>query len=211
MAVLANNLANVNTPGFKADQLNFSAVLDEATGTTTVGAGQYVEFTPGSVETTGNPLDVAIDGDGFFMVDTPDGPRYTRNGSFHLGADGMLVTPEGYPVMGAGGPVAINPDTANVTISPSGEVFEDGTQVNTLSVVTFPAGVTPTKVGASLFKATGEIPAEQIRVTQGALERSNVEAVVEMTRMIEISRGYEAYQKLIQAMDQVASQTNSVV
>lgn len=209
LAVLANNLANVNTPGFKADQLQFSEVLNGATSGPGIRMDQFVQFDPGSVEQTGNPLDVAIQGGGFFEVDTPDGPRFTRDGSFRIGSSGLIVTSEGHAVNGTAGPIAIGPDVAEITISDSGAVFADGAQVGILSVVEF-VNAPPTKVGGNLFSGFGQTPVAAPQMMQGAIERSNVESVAEMTRMIEISRGYETYQKLIQAMDQVAGQTNDL-
>jgi len=210
MAILANNLANVNTPGYKADQVSFSEVLDEATGLPTVSATQYTEMTGGSREQTGNPLDVAVDGDGFFVVNTPDGRRFTRDGSFRLGADGTLGTADGNPVLGSSGPIVLDPEVSGIRIDPNGKVWADGEEVDTLQVVAFPAGAPPAKVGGNLFDGTGDTPVENPRVSQGALERSNVSSILEMSRMIEIARGYEAYQKLVQSLDQTAAQTNDV-
>jgi len=210
MAILANNLANANTPGYKADQLRFSEVLDEATGLPTVTASQYVDPSAGGQERTGNPLDAAIEGDGFFVVDTPDGRRFTRDGAFRMAADGTLQTAAGHPVMGSGGPIVLDPEATGIRIDPEGKVWADGNEVDTLEVVAFPAGSPPEKVGDGLFEGVGDVPVDGPRVAQGALERSNVSPILEMTRMIEIARGYEAYQKLVQAMDQTAAQTNDV-
>jgi flagellar basal-body rod protein FlgF len=210
MAILANNLANVNTAGYKADQVSFSEVLDQATGLPTVTAGQFTELTAGAQEQTGNPLDVAVQGDGFFVVDTPDGRRFTRDGAFQLGSDGTLITADGHPVLGSGGPVVVDPQTKGIRIDPNGKVWADGNEVDTLQVVTFPSGSPPQKVGGSLFAGTGDTPVAEPRVSQGSLERSNVSPILEMSRMIGIARGYEAYQKLVQSLDQTAAQTNDV-
>lgn len=210
MAIVANNLANANTPGYKADQVSFSAVLSEVTGLPDVGASQYTEFTPGPMEQTGNPLDVAIAGDGFFAIDTPDGRRFTRAGAFQMTADGAVVTVDGHSVLGESGPVVVDPDAGPVTVDRHGNVFQDGAQLDTLEVVTFPEGSPPAKAGGNLFDGTGDTPLDDPRMIQGAVERSNVSAVLEMTRMIEIARGYEAYQKLVQTLDQTAGQTNNV-
>ncbi|MFQ5508836.1 MAG: flagellar basal-body rod protein FlgF [Leptospirillia bacterium] len=210
MAALSNNLANVNTPGFKADQMQFSEVLDAATGTVSLSADQYIDFAPGNVETTGNPLDLAIEGDGFFVVDTPDGQRFTRDGGFTLGPGSVLQTSSGHPVLGGSGPVTVDPAAVNINITQDGNVIVDGQLVNTIQVVSFPEGTKPIKAGGNLFFAEGSQPATETVITQGALERSNVQSVTEMARMIEVTRGYEAYVKVIQAMDATAAQTTEV-
>lgn len=210
LAVLANNLANVNTPGFKADQVHFSEVLNDLTEGPDVRMGQFIELHPGPIEQTGNPLDVAIQGDGFFMVDTPAGQRFTRDGSFRIGEAGLLITSEGHPVSGANGPIAIDPAAGQVTITENGTVIAGDIPAGTIELFEFADPSSLRKLGGNLFSGLGQTPVENPRVMQGAIERSNVESVVEMTRMIEISRGYETYQKLIQAMDQVASQTNEM-
>ncbi len=208
LAVVSNNLANVNTPGFKADRLAFSEVLDGANRS--VQMSQYTDFDSGAIQTTGNPLDVAIDGEGFFVVDTPDGQQYTRDGGFQLGSDGMLVTASGFPVLGDGGPLLIDPQVGQVSIRKDGTVSANGIQVGRLSIVRFDKAAPPIKAGGNLWSGQGEIPVDNPQVVPGAIERANVEAIQEMTRMIEISRGYETYQKMIQTMDQVAGQTNEL-
>lgn len=210
MAILANNLANVNTPGYKADQVSFSVVLDEATGLPDITASQFTEMTAGPLEQTAGRLDVAIQGDGFFVVDTPDGRRFTRDGGFQLSGDGTLVTAEGHPVLGSGGPVVVDTEAGPVSIDARGKVWVDGSEVDTLQVVRFPDGQPPAKVGGNLFDGTGDTPVETPRLVQGAIERSNVSPILEMSRMIEIARGYEAYQKLVQTLDATSAQTNDV-
>jgi len=210
MAILANNLANAATGGFKADQLTFSEALDAATGAPVIGATQYVDAAPGPIQKTGNTFDLAIDGDGYFVVETPDGRRFTRDGAFGLAADGTLVTHDGNPVQGSGGGIAVDPQAASVGVDESGRVWVDGAQVGQLDIVTFPSGSPPTKAGGNLFAGTGETAVENPKVIPGALEGSNVSVIAEMTRMIEVSRGYEAYQKLVQTLDAAAGQTNDV-
>jgi flagellar basal-body rod protein FlgF len=210
MAILANNLANANTEGFKADQLTFTEALDAATGAPVIGATPYTDPAPGPVQKTGNTFDLAIDGEGYFVVNTPDGDRFTRDGAFRMAADGTLVTRDGYPVQGAGGGIAVDPQAASVGVDASGRVWVDGAQVGQLEVVTFPSGSPPTKAGGNLYAGTGQTPVENPTLVPGALEGSNVSVIAEMTRMIEISRGYEAYQKLVQTLDATAGQTNDV-
>jgi len=208
MAILANNLANAATGGFKADQLSFSEALDAATGAPVIGASQYIDPAAGPVKQTGNPFDAAIDGDGYFVVDTADGRRFTRDGAFRLSEDGTLVTRDGDPVQGGGGPIAIDPQATEAHLDGAGRVWVDGAQLAQLEIVTFPPEAPPAKAGAGLFDGTGEVAVDNPKVIPGALEGSNVSVISEMTRMIEIARGYEAYQKLIQTLDATAAQTN---
>lgn len=193
--IIANNLANVNTTGFKKDVVRFDEALQEAVAT---------DLRQGDTKQTGNPLDLALEGDGFFEVKTQGGTRYTRSGNFSLNADGFLVTQGGDPVMGANGPIPINGN--DVEIDTEGQVTVDGAVVDTLSVVTFaqPGGLR--KEGFSSFandlnQRPNKDP-EEIVVKQGCLEESNVVVVEEMTRMIEALRSYESYQKVLQTFDE---------
>jgi len=208
MAILANNLANAATGGFKADQVTFSEALDAATGAPVVGATQYIDPAPGPVRQTGAPFDLAIDGNGYFVVDTADGRRFTRDGAFRLSEDGTLVTRDGDPVQGGGGAIAIDPQAREAHVDGAGRVWVDEAQVGQIDVVAFPAGSPPAKAGGNLFTGSGDTPVDNPKVIPGALEGSNVSVIAEMTRMIEISRGYEAYQKLVQTLDATAGQTN---
>ena len=137
MDIISNNLANVNTPGFKKDKMSFEGMLASATTPPVVPPSTtadpilqkdnvYVDYAAGTVAQTGNPFDMAIDGDGFFVVNTPDGPAYTRQGNFRLSADGTLVTSDGFPVQGQSGPIRIS--GSKVEIDAKGVVakLEDG-------------------------------------------------------------------------------------
>jgi flagellar basal-body rod protein FlgG len=224
LEVLANNLANLNTPGFKADQAVFRIdtdaeapadtggdLLEPGTGTDLVPlipVATRTDFAPGPLAQTGNALDVALQGEGFFSVQTESGIRYTRNGSFTLGPEGLLTTSDGHAVLGGGGEIAI--DGGVVVIDDNGGVHVDGQEVDRLRVVTFDDPSRLRKIGASLFAADapGMVPAERENpgLRQGYLEMSNVEAVKSMTEMIEVLRGYEAYQKIIRTLDESAGQ-----
>lgn len=209
MDVLANNLANINTPGFKADQMHFSEVL-AGTAQASVQAGQHMELTQGTVAKTGNPLDLAISGDGYFVVDTPEGDRFTRDGMFTLDAAGMLVTAQGRPVLGQGGPIAIDANAGPVTVTNTGEVWANGAQIATLQIVDFDDPASLRKAGNNLLEGGDPVAVDNPQVIQGAVEGSNVTAVREMARMIEISRAYETYQKILQTVDTAAGQTNGI-
>jgi len=208
--VLANNLANVNTTAFKSDRLNFREALDRnvyAPGESRprwlgrLGGGALVEgqnFQPeqGSVVQTGNPLDVAIEGDGYFSVKGPQGTRYTRTGSFQLDAGRRLTTRDGLPVLGQNGEITVPPGQ-NASIDASGKITAGGKTLDTLAVVT--GGVS--KEGFNLYAGAAR-PATTTKLQTGALEGSNVNSVREMVAMIETVRTFEANQKVVQAHDE---------
>jgi flagellar basal-body rod protein FlgF len=194
--VLSNNLANVGTSGFKAQTLSFDDMLQ---------AHMNIDFSQGSLVPTGNPLDLGLNGDGFFKIQTDQGVRYTRNGSFSLDKNGMLVTSSGDPVLGENGPITI--DGSDIQVSETGEVLVDGSQAAQLSIVTLAYPEKFSIQGESLFAysgpATDEKPLENSSIQQGSVEQSNVATVLEMTKMVETSRFYESYQKLMQSIDEM--------
>ena len=218
MEVITNNLANINTVGFKKDRMIFDTMLNSAknptqpAGTLTdapVLSDYTVEtdFSAGPLKQTGNPLDLALDGSGFFVVNTPQGKAYTRQGNFHLDGNGKVVTADGYEVQGGGGPVTIK--GGKVDINEKGEVSVDGQQVATLSVVDFPKPYQLQKIGSAMFVPSGpemtEQPATGTQVRQGALEDSNVQPLLEMVNLIETTRLYESCVKTIQSYDEMAN------
>jgi flagellar basal-body rod protein FlgG len=169
-----------------------------------------IDYAPGTVSQTGNNLDLAIDGDGFFVVSTPGGPAYTRQGNFRLSSDGTLVTADGYPVMGQGG--AIRVQGSRVDINGQGVVTVDGNPAGTITVVDFPRPYNLTKSASALFSATDPkmIPqAATGAVRQGHLEGSNVETISEMVQMIETSRYYEACAKVIRGFDDMTAKATT--
>jgi len=201
---VTNNLANVDTPGFKKETVTFDEMLYRANRTRQrVGKALRINTVhqQGVVQKTDAPLDLAISGDGFFRVQTPAGERYTRAGNFQRNNEGLLVTANGYPVLGEAGPITI---TGNkVDVARDGRLFVDGIQTNRLAVVTAdPQGLK--KEGENLFRlvdgAAEETP-ETFQVLQGHLEKSNVNTVTEMTEMIDLYRSYEGQQKMIRAVD----------
>ncbi|MGE5508155.1 MAG: flagellar basal-body rod protein FlgF [Chitinophagales bacterium] len=215
--LIANNLANATTTGFKRDDLvaeSFGSLLlrrldDEVgpglrpavapvvgeLGLGAAGARSAVDWAQGGFTETGNPLDVALDGDGLFAVQTPAGERYTRDGSFTRDRDGYLVTEGGYRVLGERG--AIRLDGAKVEIASDGAVTIDGRRVDRLRLVQFPAG-SLAKLGGNLFAASGQAGRSQATVLQGQLERSNVNVVREMINLIAAQRNYDTNQRLLQ-------------
>lgn len=210
--VVANNIANLNTSGFKAD----GAVFEEYLGPTARAgnAGRpasrvsfvrdratWTDQSQGPIERTGNPLDIAIDGKGFLAVQTPRGERYTRNGALQINATGELVTTEGYRVMGDSGPIQFQSNDKDITISRDGLVAVPGGMRGKLRLVSFQAPQRLQKDGGSTFRAPDDVAPQAAafpHVIQGAIEQSNVRGVVEMTRMVEVTRNYTQVATLLQ-------------
>jgi len=221
----AQNLANLNTTGYKAERPIFrvrplmadpSAALDPLSRT----AAQVTEvqvsrdFSPGPVHTTGNALDVAIEGDGFFAVSTPQGERYTRQGSFTRDGNGYLVTQHGERVQGEGGDVRLTGGA--VVIGGDGTISVDGVPSGRLKLVDFGEHPGLVPEGNALFApVSGAVPAalgaDQVRVQQGALEASNVDAVRGMIELIDVARGYESYMHALRRLDDVTERSISDV
>jgi flagellar basal-body rod protein FlgF len=226
LEVIANHLAHVNTAGFKRDDVAFQAYLSTAEGAAAAvrppypdgqaGASFWVsyasrtDFSPGPLQRTGNVLDLALNGKGFFSAESPDGTVYTRRGNFALSREGVLVTQEGWPVQGTGGEIRLEAQNAgpgglDVSVGEDGTVRANGRDVGRLRIEGFADSGRLTKIGHGYFQpAEGAEAAapEDVRVAQGFLEMSNVEAVRAMTEMIEILRGYESYQRVIRSIDE---------
>jgi flagellar basal-body rod protein FlgF len=222
LEILSNNLANINTTGFKEDRAIFR--LPEQAGPSAAIGGDspdgvsmlapsvipltmQTDYEKGPLQHTGGPLDLAIDGDGFFSVQTDQGVRYTRNGAFSINTDGVLATADGDPVLGEGGEIAI--DGSDVQFDASGNVMVDGSEIDKLRIVKISDLTALRKIGKTLFQLDenrgAEEPLDYGGVQQGFLEGSNVNAVKAMTELIEVQRGYESYQKMIQTMGDLAS------
>jgi len=201
---VSNNLANVDTPGFKKETVTFDEMLYQANRfRQRVGKGLQINtiHQQGVVQKTDAPLDLAISGDGFFQVQTPAGVRYTRAGNFQRNNEGLLVTANGYPVLGEAGPVTLA--GTKVDVASDGRLYVDGVQVNRLSVVTADPKALK-KEGENLFRLADGAAAEaspNSQLLQGHLEKSNVNTVTEMTEMIDLYRSYEGQQKMIRAVD----------
>lgn len=193
--IIANNLANAGTTGFKKDRLSFGEVFQEHIRT---------DLGQGNLRHTGNPLDIALKGNGFFKIKTPHGIRYTRNGNFCLNAEGVLVTQNGDPVLGENG--VIRMEGSDITIDTQGEIKGDDVAADTLSVSVFARPERLQKEGSSYYVYKGQqggvAKPEEVFVRQGYLEESNVVVVEEMTKMIEALRIYESYQKIVQTFDE---------
>jgi flagellar basal-body rod protein FlgF len=215
--VVANNIANVNTTGYKADSSLFEEFLTSgAHEDNFVGADRRVsyvqdratfrDFSQGAPDQTKNPLDVAIDGSGFLVVQTAAGERYTRDGGLQLNGQGQLVTVAGDPVLGASGPIVFQPTDHDINVAPDGTItVVEGTSKGDsvrgkLRLVSFADAQKLLKQGSNLYSA-GEGAAQpdaKSTVRQGFIEKSNVNAVAEMSRMIEVTRAYTQISTLLQ-------------
>ncbi|RJQ84832.1 MAG: flagellar basal-body rod protein FlgF [Desulfobacteraceae bacterium] len=220
--MLTNNLANINTTGYKADVPVFQILDDQSApaaeapaipgGLSPYAASMYARtnFAPGPLARTGNPLDVAVAGRGFFEIQAPEGSRFSRKGNFTVNEQGVLATTEGWPVMGQGGEISI--DGSRIEINDNGDVYVDGEAVDTLRIVDFAEPGQLRKTGQTYFVpeegTEGEILEEgAAQIVQGFLESSNVDAIRTMTELIETLRVFESYQRIIRTADEATSKT----
>lgn len=245
---IANNIANVNTPGFKRDQQVFKEYLtvrEKEPGVMNVpripasvesfydmqggdknfvdANGTFTDFSQGSLKGTGNPLDIAIDGKGFFEVATPQGVRWTRQGSFKIDGNGQLVTKDGHPVLKQGaegddpaGRVIRIQGTLPVSITDQGEILEGDQSLGMISLVDVGDKDHMHKMGGSLYTTKPNVQAQfnplaSRSVKQGYIEQSNVNIIQEMTDMIATTRNFESTQKAISAYDSMAEKLVNVV
>jgi flagellar basal-body rod protein FlgF len=226
LEVIANNLANMNTTGFKGDGV-FMKLVKDAALKNAQSDGNYAEtqvepttdFTNGSLEPTNNPLDVAVEGSGFFVVDTAGGQRFTRNGNFTMTPDGTLVTQQGHPVEGINGRIQI-PDPQNlahaqIVVTEAGEVVVDNKQIGRLRIVDVEDPRVLKKEDSSMFVAPVGTPVQEMReentrIRQGYLEGSNVNGLEEMIAMVELVRNFESNQRVVQTQDSTLDKTNDV-
>jgi flagellar basal-body rod protein FlgF len=219
--VVSNNVANINTTGFKKDGAVFQEFLmpvaraDNFRGPDRVlsyvhDRATFHDFSAGSMQTTGNPLDVAIDGKAFFAVQTARGERYSRNGAFQISATGELVTNEGDRVLGTGGPILLQPGDHSINIAADGSItVREGANATTdsprgkLRLVAFAQEHRLEKDGSSMFSAPQGVQAQaagqDVKVSQGVIEKSNVKSVLEMSRLIDVTRSYTQIASMLQS------------
>jgi flagellar basal-body rod protein FlgF len=211
MDIAANNLANVNTTGFKADAL----VVEETTPSETYSLEgprsiRYArdislarDLRQGAIALTGNPLDLAIEGNSYFIVQGPDGPLYTRDGAFTLDGDGQLVTRDGRPVLSqAGTPIVIDPRGEAPTIGRDGAIRIAGVEAGRIGTASFDRPGALEKIGENLWSAGDQAPLPgEGQIIQGALEESNVIAIAELTNLIQITRAYESAARIVRSAD----------
>lgn len=206
MTMVANNVANANTAGYRAQNPMFQEYIsneryDKDDLSMVYDMGQYDTTTPGPVQLTGNPYDVALSGPGFMAVTAPSGEmQYTRAGNFTVNTRNELVTPSGYKVSGPGGDaIALPTGAKQVTITDAGEVTADGNTVGRIGVFEFDNLQELRPEGNGLYSAkTPGRPATETKMVQGSLEGSNVNSIQETTRMIEILRTYQSTMRMIQ-------------
>lgn len=218
MDVVANNVANVNTSGYKADKSLFQEYLktgaheDNFVGkdrsvSYVLDSGTFKDLSQGSVEQTQNPLDVAIDGGGFLAVQTAAGERYTRDGGLQINNQGQLVTAAGDPVLGNSGPIVFQPTDHDISIAADGNISvlegvgRVGSVRGKLRLVSFANAQKLLKQGSNLYSADTGVAAQPdaaSKIRQGFIEKSNVNSVAEMSRMIEVTRTYTQISNLLQ-------------
>jgi len=218
----SQNIASSSTPGFRKREVEFSmqnagAISTGASGGSAVDQTQYptsqvsVSFHPGQFIGTGRELDVAIRGEGFFEMQTPDGTRaYTRDGSFYTNSDRNLVDAQGDLLLGEGGtPIQLLPDGGPLAIAADGTLSQNGQQIGRLTIQNFDNLQALTPLSGGLFSASGQTPVtvESPELMQGSLETSNVQPIGEMINLVQISRAYEAAQKVITSRDDTMDKT----
>lgn len=208
MQAVANNIANISTTGFRREGVIFSEFIrrmDDGGPSLSMAAarGRQTFLTGGAHALTGADFDLAIEGEGFFLIETPQGERLTRAGSFMPNAAGELVTPDGFRLLDAGGaPVFIPPDARAVSISADGTVSADGQPLTQIGLMLPEDPLTLRRGAGTLFEVEGPlIPVEAPRMMQGFLEGSNVDAVTEIARMIAVQRAYELGQSFLERED----------
>jgi flagellar basal-body rod protein FlgG len=234
---IANNLANVNTTGYKRDLLAFKDTFmmyahdqimepqahlrseklfpEPMHMARTRIAYAKTDFEQGSLKITGAPFDLAIAGNGFFKVQTPQGEFYTRNGHFRLTAEGAIITEQGFPVLSDGGEITVPEGVSHFTIAESGEIYADGVLVGQITLVDVDNPLHLEKLGGNMYRPrpgqeVAEVEAEGY-VAQGFLEVSNVNPVYEMVNMIEAQRQFEAYAKVMQTTEAIDKETTTKV
>ena len=219
MEIIANNIANMDTTGFKVESM--MQRTNPAEPAVTLGGPRPVKFVApdgvardfgqGVLTKTGGELDMAIEGKGFFQVQTPDGPRYTRDGRFTTDPTGRLVTQAGYAVLDeSGGEITIDAEKGQVSLGADGSLSQGDEQVGKVGMFAFANPGALEKAGDNLFRNSSNLaaaPSTEARLRQGFLEGSNVKPVLEITRMVEVSRAYESTAKMMDSEAELSRRT----
>ena len=211
MQVVSNNIANSNTTGYKTDRAIFAEFLvspGQSQDSVSMGGlgGHAFRMAQGEMRITGGQFDLAVQGEGFFVLQTDQGPRLSRAGHFQLSSESTLIDAFGNSVLGAGGnPITIPPDASQVAIGTDGSISANGQLVDRVGVVT-PQGQLLRDTNTFFSAPEGYVPFEEAIVVQGALEGSNVSPILEVARMIEVQRAYEAGQAMMEREDDRISQ-----
>lgn len=206
MDVIANNIANASTQGFRREGMVFSEFVNRAGDGPSLSIGfgntRVVDLQQGALTQTGGSFDLAIEGDGFFMIDTPKGQQLTRSGNFTPGPDGNLVTDDGYHVLdGGGSTIFIPPGALNVAVAQDGTVSAGGSPLAQIGLWQPTDPLSLTHESGTRFSASGVQPAEGAKVMQGYLEDSNVDPLQEVASMIAVQRAYEMGQSFLDRED----------
>ena len=209
MRTIANNIANASTTGFKAEGVIFSEHvkrLDNGHPSLSMATASVRNTTmsQGGLAQTGGPFDLAIEGDGFFLIETPQGQRLTRAGAFTSSGNGDLVTMDGHPVLDAGGaPVFVPQGAGQIGIAPDGTISAAGQPIGQIGLVDVPDQTRLVRHGGTMFEALdGFEPSQTGRMMQGFLEQSNVNPIAQIGRMIEVQRAYELGQSFLEKDDE---------
>lgn len=211
MDAVSNNMANMNTAGFKQDDTLFASYLVQTPEAAGIGSaplyftedfGTFQNFAAGAIVETGNTFDVAIEGDAFFCVETSAGEMYTRKGQFALNADGQIVTNDGAVVLSENNePFFIAPGEREVVITESGDVMTENGVIGRLKLAHFADNQKLLKVAGTMFENVAgnemQVGTDNVRIAQGAIEKSNVNPIEEMTKLIKVQRSYEYVQQMI--------------
>ena len=214
MEVVTNNLANIDTTAFKKNNI-FVEELENQLKTPQFGSSSQVpdsksiiDFGQGALVGTSRPLDVAISGNGLFVVETPEGESYARDGRFSVNAEGILISLDGLPVLGEGGPIELNlqqSSASEIVINEKGEILLDENVIGALKIVSVANPQDFMKAGANLFRLVNQAnelePAKDFSIKQGFLEEANVNPIEEMVAMMEIFHFYQSAEKMIRAQD----------
>ncbi|MEN9410598.1 MAG: flagellar basal-body rod protein FlgF [Pseudomonadota bacterium] len=207
MQVVANNIANSATAGFRREGVIFSEFIRRSGTVPSVSMAQasarLVDPSEGGLTRTGGPFDFAIRGEGFFLIETGQGPRLTRSGAFTPGPDGTLRNPDGHALLdGAGTPVVVPPGTRHVLLGVDGTLSGDGLPLGQIGLWGAEDPLSLRHEGGTLFAADGVVPVMGASFVQGALEDSNVDPIIEVARMVEVQRAYEMGQAFLDREDE---------